>query len=333
MIAVIGSGISGAVCARELHKAGREVVVFDKGRGPGGRASTRRAPTGSGFDHGAQYFTAKSEAFRRQVGDWTTRGIAAPWEGRFVDLANGQANPKASGSHTRFVGTPTMSAIVGDLASEGEFRYGVRVGSVDGEPGAWELTGAAGEGLGVFEAVVVSAPAPQTAELLAQAAPAIAAQAAGVQMSGCWAVLTAFNEGLGLPFDGAYVTNSALSWAARNSSKPGRELEPETWTLHASPEWSEEHLEDDPMEVVRTLLSAFWEAAGHRQRSRRARHGRTVGASLCRPSRWPITACSTLIGALGPAATGALVRAWKGPGSAARPWPSVCRPDPLPGTV
>ena len=262
MIAVIGSGISGALCARELDNAGREVVVFDKGRGPGGRASTRRAPTGTGFDHGAQYFTAKTGEFQRQVQDWATRGIAAPWEGRFVDLASGQASPKASGSHTRFVGTPTMSAIVGDLASEGEFRYGVRVGSVAGEPGAWELIGSAGEHLGVFEAVVVSTPAPQAAELLAQAAPAIAARAADVPMSGCWAVLTAFNESLGLSFDGAYITGSPLSWAACNSSKPNRAAEPESWTLHASPEWSEAHIEDDPMDVVQALLAAFWQATG-----------------------------------------------------------------------
>jgi len=262
LIAVIGSGISGAVCARELHKAGREVVVFDKGRGPGGRASTRRAPTGTGFDHGAQYFTAKSEAFRRQVEDWAARGVAAAWDGRFVDLAEGQANPKAGAAHTRYVGTPTMSAIVADLASEGDYRYGVRVGAVEGEPGAWELMGAAGEGLGVFGAVVVSAPAPQTADLLGKAAPEIAGQAASVPMSGCWAVLTAFHESLELPFDGAYIAGSPLSWAARNSSKPGRATEPETWTLHASPGWSEEHLDSDPMEAVRDLLAAFWAAAG-----------------------------------------------------------------------
>ena len=262
MIAIIGSGVSGAVCAQQLRQAGREVVVFDKGRGPGGRASTRQAPTGAQFDHGAQYFTAKSEAFQQQVDDWIERGVVAAWEGRFADVAEGSARPKAGESPARYVGTPKMNAIVKDLAAEGDFQYGVRVVAITGETGDWRLSGAAGEDLGGFEAVVVSAPAPQTAELLRESAPAIAAQAAAVPMSGCWAVLTAFHQPLPLPFDGAYISESALSWAARDSSKPGRETAPETWTLHGSPEWSEAHLDDNPMDVASELLGALFEAVG-----------------------------------------------------------------------
>ena len=81
-------------------------------------------------------------------------------------------------------------------------------------------------------------------------------------MAGCWAVLTAFHQPLGAAFDGGYITDSPLSWAARDSSKPGRDAEPETWTLHASPEWSEENLELEPVQVVQTLLSGFFAAAG-----------------------------------------------------------------------
>lgn len=262
MIAIIGTGVSGAVCAQQLRRAGREVVVFDKGRGPGGRASTRQAPTGTQFDHGAQYFTAKSNAFQQQVDDWVERGVVAAWDGRFADVARGSASPKIGESPVRYVGTPKMNAIVKDLASEGEFRYGVRLEAITGEPGDWALAGAAGEELGRFEAVVVSAPAPQAADLLRESAPAIAAQAAAVPMSGCWAVLTAFHEPLPLAFDGAYITGSPLSWAARDSSKPGRESAPETWTLHGSPEWSEAHIDDDPMGLASQLLSAFFEATG-----------------------------------------------------------------------
>ena len=42
-VAIIGAGISGLACARQLVKAGVSVVVFDKGRGIGGRVATRRA--------------------------------------------------------------------------------------------------------------------------------------------------------------------------------------------------------------------------------------------------------------------------------------------------
>ena len=47
--AVVGAGIAGLACARVLAEAGLEVRVFDKARGAGGRASTRRE-TGFSFD-------------------------------------------------------------------------------------------------------------------------------------------------------------------------------------------------------------------------------------------------------------------------------------------
>ena len=53
-IAVIGSGIAGLACARRLSDAGYAPILFDKGRGIGGRLATRRTPDGRQFDHGAQ---------------------------------------------------------------------------------------------------------------------------------------------------------------------------------------------------------------------------------------------------------------------------------------
>jgi predicted NAD/FAD-dependent oxidoreductase len=69
-------------------------------------------------------------------------------------------------------------------------------------------------------------------------------------------VLAAYEGRLDVPLDGAFVEHPVLSWAARDSSKPGRPAG-EAWVLHAAAEWSEAHLEDDPREVASELLSAF----------------------------------------------------------------------------
>ena len=42
LVAVIGGGIAGQSAAAVLSAAGARVTVFDKGRGAGGRLSTRR---------------------------------------------------------------------------------------------------------------------------------------------------------------------------------------------------------------------------------------------------------------------------------------------------
>ena len=75
-VGVIGGGIAGAIAARRLRDEGFMVTVLDKGRGPGGRCSTRRADD-LYFDHGAQYFTARGEAFAKQVDAWRSAGVAA----------------------------------------------------------------------------------------------------------------------------------------------------------------------------------------------------------------------------------------------------------------
>ena len=62
-IAIIGAGITGLTAADQLVKSGRDVQVFDKGRGSGGRIATRRTENGI-FDHGAPERQAESQEFR-----------------------------------------------------------------------------------------------------------------------------------------------------------------------------------------------------------------------------------------------------------------------------
>ena len=104
-IGIVGAGMAGLAFAEGLAGQGHEVVLFDKGRGPGGRMSTRRMPTSAGeahFDHGAQYFTVRDESFRRRVDAWIVDGVAAAWP--------------SAGSEA-YVGVPAMNAPVRHMAN------------------------------------------------------------------------------------------------------------------------------------------------------------------------------------------------------------------------
>ena len=61
---IIGSGISGATIANLLNKK-HSVTLFDKARGIGGRASFKRMRGNTGFDHGTQYISPKSQEFKK----------------------------------------------------------------------------------------------------------------------------------------------------------------------------------------------------------------------------------------------------------------------------
>lgn len=79
-------------------------------------------------------------------------------------------------------------------------------------------------------------------------------------MNGCSAVLLGLDAPLEVHFDGAFVNEGPLSWIARNRSKPGRQTE--TWVLHASCAWTEQHLESEPDRVSDRLVEAFQAVAG-----------------------------------------------------------------------
>jgi predicted NAD/FAD-dependent oxidoreductase len=53
-----------------------------------------------------------------------------------------------------------------------------------------------------------------------------------------------------------------LIWAACNTTKPGRPSGPQAWVVHASSQWSREHLEADAQEAARLLLREFGQAIG-----------------------------------------------------------------------
>ncbi|MES2900475.1 MAG: FAD-dependent oxidoreductase [Pseudomonadota bacterium] len=254
-VAVIGAGLAGLSCASALQQAGLQVTVFDKSRGAGGRMSTRR---GDGWqcDHGAQYFTASHPDFRQEVARWERAGVAARWA-PVVHLIDGDGNREMDVRNERFVGVPAMSAPALHLALDLNVCGGAAITGLARAGDGWRLrTALPGYADTGFDMVLLALPAPQTAALLREAAPAQAALAERAEMFGCWAMMLRYDAPLALGFDAAFVQQGPLRWIARDSSKPGRSG-PETWLLHASPEWSQAHLEDDPGVVGVTLLEAF----------------------------------------------------------------------------
>jgi renalase len=265
-IAVIGAGVSGLACASHLSDHGLTVRLYDKGRGPGGRTSTRRVEVSGvevGFDHGAQYFTVRDPVLAERVAEWERIGVVRRWEGRIAVL--GEAGKVESySSKPRYVGTPSMSAICQHLSSGQDVRCGVTVSRVDSDGHGVTLVDRDGDLLGEFDVAVSTAPPAQTAAMIAEAAPTVAGQAASVEMRPCWAVMAAFDARLDVPYDGAFVNRGPLSWVARTSSKPGRRAEPDRWVLHADAQWSRQRIGAVPEEVTAQLLEAAAESMGRR---------------------------------------------------------------------
>ena len=260
-VAVVGAGISGLICARRLQEQGFQVTVFEKSRSSSGRAATRRVDLSLSFDHGAQYFTVRDPLFAQSVEAWVERGIVAVWTGRIVDIDGRTARPKTD-QPVRYVGVPGMTAMARHLAASAAVQFETRITRLDRGENDWTLTDSAERTHGPFDHVVMSLPAPQTADLIPGHILEDVVRA--VPMTPCWAVLMGFERRIELAWDGAFVQNSPLAWLARNSSKPGRDKSVDCWVLHASPTWSAAHQEDEPQLVQETLQAEFAQLTGSR---------------------------------------------------------------------
>jgi renalase len=266
-IAVIGAGLAGLTCARQLQTQGHHVVVYEKSAGVGGRMSTRQTELG-GFDHGAQYFTASSERFGEVAAAWRKAGWVQPWQGRLtvIDKGTTKAMSRSAGpTRQRLVAVPGMADLVRHLARDMDLRFEQTVRRVERHGDQWLLavrsdTVPIDASAGPFDAVVVAIPADQAAPLL-QPSTKIVEQVRRVHLASCWALLLGFQESLGLAYDGAWIQGGRLAWIARDTSKPQRRPG-EHWVAHASPQWSVEHLEDDPERVKEKLIHAFHDVTG-----------------------------------------------------------------------
>ncbi|GAB4197507.1 MAG: NAD(P)-binding protein [Sandaracinaceae bacterium] len=282
-VAVVGAGVAGLACARTLRDHGVEVVVFDKGRAPGGRLAGHRAPDLEA-DLGASYFTVRDARFRRFVASWREDGVVAPWYGRVRALPREGGDPIDTPPLERFVGMPGMNAIARHLARDVVVRASHRVDMIERVDGRFALAGVVGApgttlgaspgprddagaepltSFGHFDVVLVCLPSDQAHPLLRDVSPSLADVVAQIRCEPCLA-LAFVPEGdamRDLPFDGLFLgregdgeSEASLFWLARESSKPGRSAR-DCWVLHAGPTWSRAHLRDTRERIEAEMLA------------------------------------------------------------------------------
>jgi predicted NAD/FAD-dependent oxidoreductase len=245
-ILILGAGMAGLSCARHLSDAGLSPLVIDKGRGVGGRMATRRISIPGhnlSFDHGAQYFTIRNPAFSALIkagGDTVAR-----WED--------------GAGETRLVGCPGMSSLPKMMAEGLQVRTLVEVKTLRQDESRWVLE--TSDGTFRTRRLVMTIPAPQAARLLGPAHPA-SARLETVEMAPCLTLMAAFPSLEAKTFASRASQTHPLAWIAQDSSKPGRNASVTGWVAQASPEWSQQHLEETPDTMAPLMLALLADVTG-----------------------------------------------------------------------
>lgn len=246
-VAVVGAGLAGLSCARELRDAGHKPVLFDKARGPGGRACTRRL-AGLTYDHGLPAL----DATEQDIPD-ALRPFLEPWSPR-------RARPTPHGLRalmgpSLWVPSPKMSTLGRELVGDLELYLGIRVANLVRRSGRWWVLDEARASHGAFDHVVLACPAPQAAALLPPESP-LHASLSEVRYLPVWVAMAIVEEGKDIGFDYIEGGGPECVRAIQETAKPRREGR-ERWVLHASAKWSSDHLEDEAEAVGQCMLEAF----------------------------------------------------------------------------
>lgn len=271
-IAVVGAGMAGLACAAALNDAGLfHIALFDKSRGLSGRMSTRLSAYGGtaeedvrAFDHGAQYFRARTARFAAWLAPFQQAGHVRPWPTREVRYeAASRVDVPADGDE-KWVVAPGMNAL-GRAVLAGRPSIALHLDcGIDrlarAEDG-WHLS--CGEAaFGPFAHVVLAVPAPQAAVLLLDTV-GFKAQLADVEMLGCHTLMLGYaaDEMPEVDWDCARFDDDLLGFAAFHRGKPQRKLSMDlvVQTRHA---WSQAHIEDDVSAVAEAVKARFAAVTG-----------------------------------------------------------------------
>jgi renalase len=248
-VLIIGAGLSGLAAARTLFSENHTVTVLDKGRGLGGRLATRRLQQGRA-DHGAQYFSALSSDFQELTKTWLQQGLVREWHLE-------QSDP-ASFQHPRYAAAEGMNQLTKALATGLDVRTGERVTYLTPTGSGWQVRCESGLTLSA-DALLLTLPVPQALVLLNESGIALSEtdrQAlTQVRYEPCLAVMLRLDQPSRIPEPGGQKrTVGPIAWIADNQQK-GISDHP-TVTLHASHEYSQQHLDEPDLQSLLPELVA-----------------------------------------------------------------------------
>jgi len=254
-VVVVGAGLAGLVCAKELQHQELNAVVLDKSRGVGGRIATRRLHD-TCADLGLPYFSVQGKQTQQLLDCLQENNIIRPWTGKIYEL-NAQKDWLPMATVQRYVASGGINAIAKFLAQDLEVWREWRVTALKPtENRTWQIFSE--DRAIAAKAVVVAIPAPQALMLLEASSLSLPSEfldnLSSVQFDPCITVIAGYHRDRGLSWQAVkFLDDPQLLWAIWESSKRDNLKQP-ILTLHSTAQFAQDCLDTKDLSPIRDKL-------------------------------------------------------------------------------
>ena len=233
---VIGSGISGATIANLLSKK-FQVILFDKGRGPGGRASFKRIKGQIGFDHGTQYFSPKTIEFKKFVNRLIKIKVLKKWSGNHIFL---NSKKKENKKHIKIIGKKGNNDICKFLLKKVKCFYQSEVKKIYYKNKLWFLLFTDGK-IRTYKGVILTCPFPQLKKLSEKFINNTFIKRK-LKMDANITVMISIKKNKKSPSSFLF-DDPVLGWAGNENTKKRFKSKYDLWTLQSTFKWANKNID------------------------------------------------------------------------------------------
>ncbi len=252
---IIGAGMAGLMAAQTLRERGYSIQLIERGRSVGGRLATRRVGAGGLADHGAQFFTVRSDTLQTWVDRWLAQDLVYVWGEGWSD---GSVKRSAGDGHARYACRGGMNALAKHLARNLDISINRLVTGIQPDDSGWTLEDSAGS---VYQSkgLVMTPPVPEALALLTKNGIDLREEDHNalrrIRFGPCLCGIHEIEGGLELPAPGAVQNFQAnVYWVADNQAKGISQTA--VVTSHANAKFSRQNWDAPEADIVRELESA-----------------------------------------------------------------------------
>jgi len=247
---LIGAGFSSAVLSKLIKN--KNLLIIDKGRGPGGRSSTRRVDSVGFFDHGLQYISPKKEEFELFLNRYL-KSYIKEWSGDFRSLEDGKAI-----EGKKYIGKLGNNTFVKDLITT-KVEYFKELVRIERKNNKWILQ-FKDKNIQECKRLILTIPMEQCQKVTKSLNLGLNFEGS---MEPNLTAMIGFKKSLKVPSCGIkFQKSSILRWAGNESSKLriGNSNNLELWTLQSSLEFAKKYCytyRDQKAKVLNLMIQEF----------------------------------------------------------------------------